>query len=157
MIQHAQGWADLSDTQLLGEDPVFQLTCSDQRSITPLLQQRSSQPTLSRLLNLLAQDANLTALHNGLLDLAMWRLASMRGGKPLPSITLDVDGLPIETFGSQAGTDRNRYYVVCYLKSRLVQGYIDTQDLNSFMLSADQACPAWSVVKVPIRQNRNLF
>ena len=29
MIQQAQGWDDLSDTQLLGEDPVFQLACSD--------------------------------------------------------------------------------------------------------------------------------
>ena len=44
MIQHAQGWDDLSDTQLLGEDPVFQLACSDQRSTTPLTQQWPSQP-----------------------------------------------------------------------------------------------------------------
>ncbi|NLY16320.1 MAG: hypothetical protein GXZ05_08050 [Gammaproteobacteria bacterium] len=47
-IQHAQGWDDLSDTQLLDADPVFQLACSDQRSTTPLTQQRPSQPTLSR-------------------------------------------------------------------------------------------------------------
>ena len=73
-----------------------------------MAQLRPSQPTLSRLLNLLAQDANLTALHNGLLDLAMWRLSSMHGGKPPPTITLDVDGLPIETFGNQAGTGYNR-------------------------------------------------
>src|SRR5690554_6960538 len=73
IIQHAQGWDDLSDTQLLSEDPVFQLACSDQRSTTPLAQQRPSQPTLSRLLNLLAQDTNLNPLHEGLLDLAMWR------------------------------------------------------------------------------------
>ncbi len=37
----------------------------------------------------------------------MWRLSSMRGGKSLPSIMLGVDGLPIETFGNQAGTDYN--------------------------------------------------
>src|SRR5690554_1327902 len=86
IIQQAQGWDDLSDTHLLGEDPVFQLACSDQRSTTPLMQQRPSQPTLSRLLNLLAQDTNLNPLHVGLLDLAMWRLSSMRGGKP-PVIT----------------------------------------------------------------------
>src|SRR5690554_3441965 len=28
MIQHAQGWDDLSDTGLLSEAPVFQLACS---------------------------------------------------------------------------------------------------------------------------------
>lgn len=107
MIQHAQGWDDLSDTRLLSEDPVFQLACSDLRSTTPLTQQRPSQPTLSRLLNLLSQDDNLAVLHDGLLELAMWRLSSMRGGKPPPSITLDVDGLPIETFGNQVGTGYN--------------------------------------------------
>ncbi len=80
-IQHTRGWDDLSDTQLLGEDPVFQLACSDQRSTTPLTQQRPSQPTLSRLLNLLAQNASRAVLHDGLLDLAMWRLSSMRGGR----------------------------------------------------------------------------
>ncbi|NLY17051.1 MAG: hypothetical protein GXZ05_11860 [Gammaproteobacteria bacterium] len=45
MIQQAQGWDDLSDTGLLSEAPVFQLACSDQRSTTPLTQQRPSQPT----------------------------------------------------------------------------------------------------------------
>ena len=133
MIQHAQGWDDLSDTQLLGEDPVFQLACSDQRSITPLAQQRPSQPTLSRLLNLLAQDANLTALHNALLDLAMWRLSSMRGGKPPPSITLDVDGLPIETFGSQVGTGYNTY-VGCTHYSPLVASIAETGDMVGGLL-----------------------
>lgn len=133
MIQQAQGWDDLSDTQLLGEDPVFQLACSDQRSTTPLTQQRPSQPTLSRLLNLLALDANRAVLHDGLLDLAMWRLSSMRGGKPLPSITLDVDGLPIETFGNQAGTGYNRY-VGCTHYSPLVASIAETGDMVGGLL-----------------------
>jgi len=51
IIQHAQGWDHLSDTQLLGEDPAFQMACSDQRSTTPLTQQRPSQPTLSLFLH----------------------------------------------------------------------------------------------------------
>src|SRR5690554_1909039 len=66
LIQRALGWDDLSDTQLLGQDPVLQLACSDQRSTTPLLQQRPSQATLSRLLNLLAQDSNRDALQPAL-------------------------------------------------------------------------------------------
>src|SRR5690554_1661407 len=133
MIQQAQGWDDLSDTQLLGEDPTFQLACSDQRSTTPLTQQRPSQPTLSRLLNLLAQNASRAVLHDGLLDLAMWRLSSMRGGKPLPSITLDVDGLPIETFGNQAGTGYNRY-VGCTHYSPLVASIAETGDMVGGLL-----------------------
>jgi hypothetical protein len=109
LIQRALGWDDLSDTQTLANDPVLQLACSDQRSTTPLEQPRPSQPTLSRLLNLLATDINQSAFHDGLLDMAMWRLSSMRSGKPLSSITLDVDGLPIETFGQQVRTGYNSY------------------------------------------------
>lgn len=133
IIQHAQGWDDLSDTQLLSGDPVFQLACSDQRSTTPLMQQRPSQPTLSRLLNVLAQDVNLNLLHEGLLDLAMWRLSSTRGGKSLPSITLDVDGLPIETFGSQVGTGYNTY-VGCTHYSPLVASIAETGDMVGGLL-----------------------
>lgn len=109
LVQRALGWDDLSDTQTLANDPVLQLACSDQRSTTPLEQPRPSQPTLSRLLNLLATDINQSAFHDGLLDMAMWRLSSMRSGKPLSSITLDVDGLPIETFGQQVRTGYNSY------------------------------------------------
>lgn len=61
LVQRALGWDDLSDTQTLANDPVLQLACSDQRSTTPLEQPRPSQPTLSRLLNLLATD--ITSLH----------------------------------------------------------------------------------------------
>lgn len=57
LVQRALGWDDLSDTQTLANDPVLQLACSDQRSTTPLEQPRPSQPTLSRLLNLLATDS----------------------------------------------------------------------------------------------------
>ena len=133
IIQHAQGWDDLSDTQLLGEDPAFQLAYSDQRSTTPLTQQRPSQPTLSRVLNLLAQDANRAVLHDGLLDLVMWRLSSMHGGKPPPTITLDVDGLPIESFGNQAGTDYNGY-VGCTHYSPLVASIAETGDMVGGLL-----------------------
>src|SRR5690554_7431772 len=63
----------------------------------------------------------------------MWRLSSMRAGKPLPSITLDVDGLPIETLGNQAGTDRNRY-VGCMHYSPLVASNAETGDMVGGLL-----------------------
>lgn len=133
LVQRALGWDDLSDTQTLANDPVLQLACSDQRSTTPLEQPRPSQPTLSRLLNLLATDINQSAFHDGLLDMAMWRLSSMRSGKPLSSITLDVDGLPIETFGNQAGTGYNRY-VGCTHYSPLVASIAETGDMVGGLL-----------------------
>ena len=67
LIQRAPGWDDLSDTRLLGQDPVLQLACSDQRSTRPLEQQQPSQTTRSRLLNLLVQGGHLHALQDDLL------------------------------------------------------------------------------------------
>lgn len=75
MLQNAYGWDDLSDTQLHSEDPASQLACSDKHSTTPSTQQRPSQPTISRLFNLLVLEANLAVLHDGLLELAMSRLS----------------------------------------------------------------------------------
>lgn len=138
LIQRAQGWEDLSDTSTLSNDPVLKLACSDQRSTTPLHQLRPSQPTLSRLLNTLSIKSNMQALHDGLLDLALWRLSSMRGGKPLSSITLDVDGLPIETFGEQTGTAFNRY-VGCKHYSPLVASIAETGDLVGGLLREGNA------------------
>lgn len=141
LIQRALGWGDLSDTATLREDPVLKLACSDQRSTTPLQQFRPSQPTLSRLLNTLSTKPNLQALHDGLLDLALWRLSSMRGGKPLSSITLDVDGLPIETFGSQSGSAYNRY-VGCTHYAPLVASIGETGDLVGGLLRRGNSGPA---------------
>ena len=141
LIQRAQGWEDLSDTATLSGDPVFKLACSDQRSTTPLQQFRPSQPTLSRLLNTLSTKNNMQVFHDGLMDLALWRLSSMRGGKPLPSITLDVDGLPIETFGSQTGTAFNRY-VGCKHYSPLVASIAETGDLVGGLLREGNVGPA---------------
>lgn len=137
-IQRAQGWEDLSDTATLSDDPVLKLACSDQRSTTPLQQFRPSQPTLSRLLNTLSIKSNMQAFHDGLLDLALWRLSSMRGGKPLPSITLDVDGLPIETFGDQTGTAFNRYVGYKHY-SPLVASIAETGDLVGGLLREGNA------------------
>lgn len=133
LVQRALGWDDLSDTQTLANDPVLQLACSDQRSTTPLEQPRPSQPTLSRLLNLLATDINQSAFHDGLLDMAMWRLSSMRSGKPLSSITLDVDGLPIETFGQQVRTGYNSYVGYSHY-SPLVASIAETGDMVGGLL-----------------------
>ncbi len=48
VLQRAMGWIDLSDTDTLRRDPLWQLACSDARGLTPLAQDRPSQATLSR-------------------------------------------------------------------------------------------------------------
>ena len=74
-----------------------------------------------------------TLLKEGLLDMAMWRLSSLRDGKPLSSITLDIDGLPIETFGSQSGTAYNPYVGYRHY-SPLVASIAETGDMIGGLL-----------------------
>ena len=38
VLQRAMGWIDLSDTDTLRRDPLWQLACSDARGMTPLAQ-----------------------------------------------------------------------------------------------------------------------
>ena len=45
VLQRAMGWIDLSDTDTLRRDPLWQLACSDARGMTPLAQDRPSQAT----------------------------------------------------------------------------------------------------------------
>ncbi|MCC4292780.1 IS1380 family transposase, partial [Halomonas axialensis] len=67
VLQRAMGWIDLSDTDSLRRDPLWQLACSDARGMTPLAQDRPSQATLSRLLTCLGRNDNIDVVHEGLL------------------------------------------------------------------------------------------
>ena len=66
VLQRAMGWIDLSDTDSLRRDPLWQLACSDARGMTPLAQDRPSQATLSRLLTCLGRNDNIDVVHEGL-------------------------------------------------------------------------------------------
>ncbi len=74
-------WVDLSDTEMLCQDPLWQLAHSDARRLTPLGEARPSQATLSRPPNRLGSDDNIDVMHEGLLWLAIWRLTSLNSGQ----------------------------------------------------------------------------
>ena len=67
----AQGWRDQDDSDALRYDPAFRLSASCRRSTTPLEQGRHlpSQPTLSRLLDLLSSETNRQVLREGVMEL----------------------------------------------------------------------------------------
>ena len=66
VLQRAMGWGDLSDTDVFSHDPLWQLVCSDARSLTPLEEARPSQATLSRLITCLSHPDNIDVMHEGL-------------------------------------------------------------------------------------------
>lgn len=109
----AQGWRDQDDADRLRHDPLLRLSTSDRAGSSPLLDAAgglASQPTLSRLVARLSSPGNRAGLREALLRATVARLRSQSGGKRLAHVTLDVDSLPIEVFGEQAGSAWNGHY-----------------------------------------------
>jgi len=141
VLQRAMGWIDLSDTDTLRHDPLWQLACSDSRGMTPLAQDRPSQATLSRLLSCLGRNDNIDAVHEGLLRLVVWRLTSLKNGERLKQLTLDIDGLPIEVHGHQGGSAYHGLYGA-RIYSPLVASLAETGDMVGGLLREGNAGPA---------------
>jgi hypothetical protein len=123
----AQGWRDQDDADPLREDGVLRLAVSERRGVSPLEvpprpagepaprnpsqpEGLPSQPTLSRLVRVLAETGNRAVLRSALLEIASRRLRSMRGGHRQRYVTVDVDSFPIEAHGHQPGSEQNGHY-----------------------------------------------
>ncbi|AJY52192.1 IS1380 family transposase [Halomonas sp. KO116] len=141
VLQRAMGWIDLSDTDSLRRDRLWQLACSDARGTTPLAQDRPSQATLSRLLTCLGRNDNIDAVHEGLLRLVLWRLTSLKNGERPRQLTLDIDGLPIEVHGHQGGSAYHGLYGA-RIYSPLVASLAETGDMVGGLLREGNAGPA---------------
>ena len=141
VLQRAMGWIDLSDTDTLRRDPLWQLACSDARGMTPLAQDRPSQATLSRLLTCLGRNDNIDVVHEGLLRLVLWRLTSLKNGERPKQLTLDIDGLPIEVHGHQGGSAFHGLYGA-RIYSPLVASLAETGDMVGGLLREGNAGPA---------------
>ena len=141
VLQRAMGWIDLSDTDSLRRDPLWQLACSDARGMTPLAQDRPSQATLSRLLTCLGRNDNIDAVHEGLLRLVVWRLTSLKNGERPKQLTLDIDGLPIEVHGHQGGSAYHGLYGT-RIYSPLIASLAETGDMVGGLLREGNAGPA---------------
>ena len=141
VLQRAMGWIDLSDTDTLRRDPLWQLACSDARGMTPLVQDRPSQATLSRLLTCLGRCDNIDAVHEGLLRLVIWRLTALKNGERPKQLTLDIDGLPIEVHGHQGGSAYHGLYGA-RIYSPLVASLAETGDMVGGLLREGNAGPA---------------
>lgn len=115
----AQGWQDQDDADALRNDPVLRLAASTRRGLAPLLSPEpteaealagekprvpdglASQPTLSRLVRMLAGDGNRCILREALLDFATRRVLAERGGHRLRHLTIDVDSVGLLVYGEQ--------------------------------------------------------
>jgi hypothetical protein len=112
LILFGQGWRDQNDADALRFDPALRLAATGQRGTTPLApeQHLASQPTLSRLLDMLSTEANRRVLREAVAEIAGRRLRAGRGGHRQRHLTLDIDSLPIEVHGHQPGSAWNGHY-----------------------------------------------
>ncbi len=119
VIMQALGWGDQDDVDELRDDPALRLAASTRRGSAPLRAPAedewvpdglASQPTMSRFVAALSTTANRQVLRDGLVVMAGRRLRATNRGHRRRYLTLDIDSLPIEVHGHQAGAEYNGHY-----------------------------------------------
>jgi len=109
-----QGFADQKDVELLHDDPILRLAVSDRSGDGPLRPSDAgdpeglcSQPTLSRLLYVLGDEAN----REGLARIVRQVVAPLIADRTeATEATVDIDSFPHEVHGHQPGTAYNGHY-----------------------------------------------
>lgn len=147
----AQGYRDQDDADFLRDDPSMLVSVSERRGLGPLQtgrtegspslgknppvpQHLSSQPTMSRFLDLLSAEPHRAILRESLLESAARRNELLRGAR-MRHVTVDIDSLPVETHGHQPGSAYNGHYDEC-IYHPLVATLGETGDLLDVKLRA---------------------
>jgi hypothetical protein len=124
------------DVDLLAHDAVMRMAVWNRPGDKVLEERLASQPTQSRLLDILATSkGNLEAVRGALSEWIERHLRSAGKDRGVMRGTIDVDGMPIETHGLQPGTAYNGYYkeTVYY---PLVAGFAAEGDYDSARLGS---------------------
>jgi hypothetical protein len=107
----ALGYSAWDDADLLAQDAALRLSVWDRPGEQTLEERLGSQPTQSRLLDVLSQrKGNLEALREALSDWTERHLRSSGRDQAVLRGTIDVDGLPVVVYGEQEGGAHNGYY-----------------------------------------------
>lgn len=111
----AQGWRDLDDADTLRHDDAMRAAVGKANGhvLDDDAPGLASQPTLSRMMGMLSEPTNATALHRILCDQAE-RVVRTRFGVR-DEVTLDLDSFPMAAHGHPEGAVYNGHYSeVCY-------------------------------------------
>jgi len=110
VVMIAQGWRSGQDADRLRDDLAMRIAGSAARGSQAADRPLPSQPTLSRLLDILTRPSNLKALSEAVMGIAGARLRAARQGHRQRYLTIDIDGLPLEVHGHQPGAMWNGHY-----------------------------------------------
>ncbi len=106
----ALGYTAQDDLDRLAHDPAMRMSSWDRPGEKVLEERLASQPTHSRLIDMLAHDRdNLQCLRGALSD---WVERHLRTSSDhaVRQGTIDIDSFPVEVYGHQAGAAYNGYY-----------------------------------------------
>jgi hypothetical protein len=107
----AQGYRAQDDADRLAHDPAMKLAVWDRPGRQPLDERLASQPTQSRLIDLLTFTAgNRAALRDALADACGRHLRATGGDHAARRVTVDIDSFPIVVHGRQPGAAYNGHY-----------------------------------------------
>jgi DDE family transposase len=107
----AQGYSAQDDADRLAHDPAMKLAAWDRPGEQTLEERLASQPTQSRLIDLLTRTAgNRAALRDALSDACQRHLRATGGDHAARKVTLDIDSFPILVHGRQPGAAYNGHY-----------------------------------------------
>jgi hypothetical protein len=107
----ALGYAAQDDADRLAHDPAMKLAVWNRRGEQPVDERLASQPTQSRLIDILAlTPANRAALRDSLAESCERHLRTTGGDRAARRVTIDIDSFPIEVHGHQPGASYNGHY-----------------------------------------------
>jgi hypothetical protein len=107
----AQGYDVQDDVDELAHDPAMRLAVWDRPGQRVQDERLASQPTQSRLLAALGNyKPNIEVLRETLATWSARHLRATGNDHAARRITIDIDSLPIQAYGSQAGVKYNGYY-----------------------------------------------
>jgi hypothetical protein len=107
----ALGYSTQDDADRLAHDPAMKLAAWNRPGEATIEERLASQPTQSRLLDILAHHApNRAALRDSLAECGARHLRATGGDHAARRITLDVDSFPIQVHGQQPGAAYNGHY-----------------------------------------------
>ena len=106
-----QGYKAQDDLDRLAHDPALKMAVWDRPGTQVVDERLASQPTQSRLIDILARHKpNLEALRTALADWTERHLRAGPGDHAARHGTIDLDSFPIQVHGDQAGGAYNGYY-----------------------------------------------
>lgn len=107
----AQGYSAQDDVDRLAHDPAMKMAAWDRPGQRLLDERLASQPTQSRLMEILTLTANnRAALRDSLSDACERHLRATGGDHTARKVTVDIDSFPIRVHGQQPGAACNGHY-----------------------------------------------